>query len=257
MPAVFLGHGSPMNAIEHNRYTDAWRMVGASVPAPRAVVVVSAHWYLDRRAVTAMPQPRTIHDFSGFPDELFAIEYPAPGSPAVAEEVAEVLGPNTVDLDRETWGLDHGAWSVLRHVFPAADVPVVQLSIDARSGYQAHFELGAALAPLRERGILFVASGNVVHNLRRIDWTRPGRGFDWAHRFDGDVRHRMATDPSSLVAMAEHPDHALAVPTPDHFVPLLYLAGLASARAETASTLVEGYEFGSLSMTAYALSGAG
>jgi len=251
MPAAFLGHGNPMNALEHNRYTDVWRAFGAGVPTPRAVVVVSAHWFITHSAVTAMATPRTIHDFYGFPDELFAVEYPAPGAPEVAGEVAEVAKPRWVGVDAETWGLDHGAWSVLRHVFPDAEVPVVQLSVDASKSYEAHFELGAALAPLRRQGVLVVGSGNVVHNLRRVDWSRPGEGFDWAHRFDDEARARMTSDPASVPGLADHSDHDLAVPTPDHFVPLLYVAGLAAAAGAKPSTLVDGYEMGSLSMTAY------
>lgn len=251
MPVAFLGHGNPMNALEHNRYTEAWRALGEAVPTPRAVVVVSAHWFIAHSAVTSMAAPRTIHDFYGFPEELFAVEYPAPGAPDVAEELAEVVKPRWVGVDGETWGIDHGAWSVLRHVFPDADVPVVQLSVDASKSYDEHLGLGAALAPLRRHGVLVVGSGNVVHNLRRVDWSRPGLGFDWAHRFDDEARARMTADPESVPGLAEHPDHDLAVPTPDHFVPLLYVAGLAAAEGETASTLVDGYEMGSLSMTSY------
>ncbi|MFL5261428.1 MAG: 4,5-DOPA dioxygenase extradiol [Anaeromyxobacteraceae bacterium] len=253
MPAAFLGHGSPMNALETNRYTSAWKAFGASVPRPRGILVVSAHWYTHATAVTAMARPRTIHDFYGFPQPLFDVRYPAPGDPALAEEIAEVAKPTHVGLDEDSWGIDHGAWSVLVHAFPGADIPVVQLSIHALKPFEEHVELGARLAPLRERGVLILASGNVVHNLRALDWSQPELGVDWAHRFDDAVRGLMTARPGEVARAAEHPDFARSAPTPDHFVPLLYLAGLAAAADRPAEVLVDGYAFGSLSMTCYAL----
>lgn len=253
MPALFIGHGSPMNTLTANRYTRAWRQIGAALPRLRALLVVSAHWYIGATAVTAMARPRTIHDFYGFPPELYAFEYPAPGAPEVAAEVAETVKPLWMGLDRDQWGLDHGTWSVLAHLFPAADVPVVQLSLNVHKPLEYHLDLAARLAPLRERGILVVASGNVVHNLRRVDRRQPDTGFDWAHRFDDAVYERMTTDPDGLLAVTDHRDYALAVPTPDHFLPLLYLAGLAAAEGGQATALLRGYSLGSLSMTAYGL----
>lgn len=253
MPAAFLGHGSPMNALETNRYTSAWRAFGASVPRPRAILVVSAHWYVGFSAVTAMQRPRTIHDFFGFPQKLFEVDYPAPGDRAVAEEVAEIAKPMRVGLDLDSWGIDHGAWSLLVHAFPQADVPVVQLAIDARKDFDFHFELGARLAPLRERGILILGSGNVVHDLRAIDWSKKELGFDWAQRFDEAAREVMTERPSDVAALEAHADYAHAAPTPDHFIPLLHIAGLASASKQSAQVLVEGYAFGSLSMTSFTL----
>ena len=253
MPAAFLGHGSPMNALERNRFTEAWRAFGASVPRPRAILAVSAHWHVGALAVTAMPRPRTIHDFYGFPQALFDVQYPAPGLPELAEEVADAVSPDRVGADLDGWGLDHGTWGVLVHAFPAADIPVVQLSLDARKPLDWHLALGAKLAPLRDRGVLVVGSGNVVHNLRAIDWRQPDAGFDWARRFDEDARALMRERPQDIASLAGHRDYRMAVPTDEHFLPLLYLAGLAAEAGTATDVLVDGYAYGSLSMTAFTL----
>jgi len=252
MPALFIGHGSPMNTLELNDFTRAWRRLGKALPRPRALLVISAHWFIGATAATAMAKPRTIHDFYGFPEELFAFEYPAPGLPELAGEIAEVVKPHWVGADQDQWGIDHGTWSVLAHLFPDADVPVVQLSINALKPLDYHVELGRRLAPLRERGIMILSSGNVVHNLRRIDWSKPDEGEAWAHRFDDAVAEQMAANPADILKVAEHPDYASAVPTPDHFIPLLYTAGLA-AEEGSAAAFLRGYAMGSLSMTCYGL----
>jgi 4,5-DOPA dioxygenase extradiol len=253
MPAVFFGHGSPMNALETNRYTTAWRTFGETAPKPRAILVISAHWYMNATAVTAVARPRTIHDFYGFPERLFEVQYPAPGSPELAEEVAEIVKPEHVGLDQGSWGIDHGTWSVLVHAFPAADVPVVQLSIHALRDFDSHFELGARLAPLRERGVLIAGSGNIVHNLGALNWSAPDLGFEWTRRFDEAARAALTEKPENVPALRSHADYDRSAPTAEHFIPLLYIAGLSSAAGRPLEVLVDGYALGSLSMAAYTL----
>ena len=250
MPALFIGHGSPMNTLESNDFTKAWAGMGRDLPRPRAVLVISAHWFIGATAVTAMAKPRTIHDFYGFPPALNEFQYPAPGLPELAEEVAEEVKPTWVGLDHDQWGLDHGTWSVLAHLYPQADIPVVQLSINALKPMDYHVELGARRSALRDRGVMILSSGNVVHNLGRVQWDDPDGAFDWNERFDRDVERQLADDPSSILRMMEHPDYADAVPTPDHFIPLLYTAGLAAEEGQ-AKALVRGYAMGSLSRTCY------
>ena len=253
MPAVFVGHGSPMNALEQNRYTDAWSHFGTSIPRPRAIVAVSAHWYINATAVTAMAEPKTIHDFFGFPDELFAVRYPAPGSRELADEIADLAKPTWVDSDLDSWGIDHGTWSVLVHMFPDADIPVVQLSVDASKPFDYHVALGAQLAALRERGVLIVGSGNVVHNLGLLQWNQPDTAFDWALEFNEAAIDVMSSRPADAPELQQHRHFQLVAPTPDHFIPLLYVAGLAGAAGKPAEVLIDGYAMGSLSMTTFTI----
>jgi 4,5-DOPA dioxygenase extradiol len=249
MPAVFFGHGSPLNALEQNVYTRAWQSISKTLGRPSAVVAVSAHWYLPGTRVTAMEQPRTIHDFGGFPRELYEVSYPAPGEPALARRLAQLLQPLQVQLDQE-WGLDHGTWSVLRHVFPAADVPVIQLSIDATQAPAFHHEVGQRLAPLRDEGVVVIGSGNVVHNLRTYAWRRRViEPYDWAVRFDAVVRQALVSgDERTLIEYQELGEDArLSVPSPEHYLPLLYVLGLRSA-GEPVAFPTQGIEGGSISM---------
>jgi 4,5-DOPA dioxygenase extradiol len=238
-----------MNAIEDNPYSRAWRALGASLPRPRAVVCVSAHWYLPGLRVTAMARPRTIHDFGGFPRELYEVAYPTPGDPAFARDLAARLRPLEVTLD-ESWGLDHGAWSVLRHLFPAAEVPVVELSIDETRPAQFHYELGRKLGPLRDEGVVLLGSGNVVHNLHAYAWGRhPVEPFDWAVRFEQSLRASLEAGAHAKVVgfEAQGRDARLAAPTPEHFLPLLYVIG-AGRDGDPVSFPVEGVDGGSVSM---------
>jgi 4,5-DOPA dioxygenase extradiol len=246
MPVVFFGHGSPMNTLERNAYTEAWRKIGEAVPTPKAIVCVSAHWYTEGTAVTAMSRPRTIHDFYGFPQALFDVRYPAPGQPELARRVRELLAPVDVALD-DSWGLDHGTWSVLKHVYPKADVPVIQLSIDGTQPAQFHYDIARRLAPLRDEEILVAGSGNVVHNLRLM---RPGaQAFDWAVRFNEGIRKALASRHHATLVEFEKlgADARLSVPTPEHYLPLLYVAGL-QREDESMTFPVDGYDLGSISM---------
>ena len=252
-PALFVGHGSPMNTLERNGFTEAWAAFGRQLPRPRAILAISAHWYFGATAVTAMARPRTIHDFYGFPQALFDFDYPAPGDPELAAEIVETAKPDWIGLDRDQWGLDHGTWSVLAHLYPGADIPVVQLSLNALRPLDYHLALARRLAPLAERGVMILASGNVVHNLGRLQWNEPDLAYDWAERFDDAVVDQLARDPADVLKVAEHPDYAPAVPTPDHFIPMLYIAGLASAQGVRPEPLVRGYSMGSISMTCYGI----
>jgi 4,5-DOPA dioxygenase extradiol len=251
MPAIFFGHGNPMNALSKNVYTEGWASIGRSIPRPQAVLAVSAHWYIPACAVTANLVNRTIHDFGGFPRELYQVKYPAPGSPELARRVKDLLAPGSVKLD-ESWGLDHGTWAVLTHVFPNADIPVVQLSIDQTQPPMFHYQMGQRLASLREEGVLVIGSGNVVHNLSAYAWgSRAVYPFDWAMRFEENVRELLLKgDDASLVAYDSlGPDAMLSVPTPDHYLPLLYVLGLRE-EADRISFPVQGVDGGSVSMLA-------
>jgi 4,5-DOPA dioxygenase extradiol len=249
LPAIFFGHGNPMNALQYNDWTEAWTAIGKAFPRPRAVLCVSAHWYLPATLVTAMAEPRTIHDFGGFPRELYQVEYRAPGSPELATRVQELLAPLAVGLDY-SWGLDHGTWSVLRHVYPSADVPVVQLSIDESQPASFHFELGQRLAPLRDEEVLIVGSGNVVHNLHTYAWGRhTPEPYDWAVRFEDQAKQLMTSAGFDPLINYESlgRDALLAIPTPDHYLPLLYVLG-AKRPGDSITFPVQGIDGGSVSM---------
>jgi 4,5-DOPA dioxygenase extradiol len=251
IPALFFGHGNPMNAIQENAWTRSWAVLGSELPRPRAVLCVSAHWYLPATAVTAVAQPRTIHDFGGFPRPLYEVQYPASGAPELAARVAELLAPVEVGMDR-SWGLDHGTWSVLKHVYPMADVPVVQLSIDETKPARWHYELARRLAPLRDDGVLIAGSGNLVHNLHTYSWrNRAAEPYDWALRFESMARKALsAADFEPLIEYASlGRDATLAAPTPDHYLPLLYILAQYSP-ADPVSFPVEGFDGGSISMLA-------
>lgn len=250
MPAIFFGHGNPMNALYQNAWTEGWADIGRSIPRPKAIICISAHWYIPAVAVTAMERPRTIHDFGGFPRELFEVEYPASGSPELAARVRELLGEDVIMDDRQ-WGLDHGTWSVLCHVFPHADIPVVQLSIDETQPAEWHYELAKKLAPLRDEEILVAGSGNLVHNLHTYAWGKHGvEPFDWAQRFDAQARKMIMSDDHMPLINYEAlgRDAMLSAPTPEHYLPLIYILAL-QREGEKVSFPVEGFDGGSISMT--------
>ncbi len=249
MPTVFVGHGNPMHAIMPSRYTEAWESLGRTLPRPKAILAISAHWFVPETAVTAMAQPRTIHDFGGFPRALYQVQYPAPGNPLLAQRVADLLSPTPVRQDA-AWGLDHGTWSVLKHFYPDADIPVVQLSLDSRGNGRFHYELARRLAPLRDEGVLVLGSGNIVHHLGELLWEASASPYDWAVRFDQKTRLAIsAGNHDALLALdALDADGRRAVPTPEHYLPLLYMLGLQRS-TDQVSFPVEGIDLGSISMT--------
>jgi 4,5-DOPA dioxygenase extradiol len=249
LPTIFFGHGNPMNALAKNPYTEAWARLGASLPRPKAILSISAHWYVPGVGLTISTSPRTIHDFGGFPRPLYEMRYPAPGDPALARRVQKLLAPLDVSLD-ESWGLDHGTWAVLCHVYPQADVPVVQLSIDETQPAAFHYDIGRRLAPLRDEGVLIVGSGNLVHNLHAYAWGRHAvEPFDWAVRFEQNVRDVLASGDHKPLVDYETlgRDALLSIPTPDHYLPLLYVLGTRQ-EGEPVSFPVEGVDGGSISM---------
>jgi len=249
MPAIFFGHGNPMNALSRNAWTESWARIGREIPKPHAILCVSAHWYIPGTAVTAMPDPRTIHDFGGFPQELFEVRYDAPGSPELADQIQKLLAPVSVRSDTR-WGLDHVTWSVLRHVYPEADVPIVQLSIDETQPAAFHYDLAKNLQPLRDEGVLICGSGNLVHNLHAYSWGRhTPEPLDWALRFETAARELILNDDHQPLVNYESlgKDALLSAPTPEHYLPLIYILAL-EREDENVSFPVEGFDGGSISM---------
>ncbi len=252
MPILFLGHGSPMNAIEENEFVQGFRDIVKEIPKPKAILCVSAHWETIGTFVTAMAKPKTIHDFGGFPEQLFAVEYPAPGSPELANEIKSFIKKTEIGLD-EKWGLDHGCWSVVKHLYPNADVPVIQMSLDYTQAPQFHYELGKELSSFRQKGVLIIGSGNIVHNLRMVAWDKLNAeeyGYDWAIEADEKMKkYILEGDHQSLINyQSQGNEFKLAVPTPEHFIPLLYILALKEEN-ETVKLFNEKIVAGSLSMT--------
>lgn len=260
MPAVFIGHGSPANALENNASTQSWAAIAASMPRPKAILAISAHWETRITAVTAMARPKTIHDFgASLPGPLFSVQYPAPGDPVLAARVAELLAPTPVALDQGQWGLDHGTWSVLVKAYPEADIPVVQFGMDVTLSPAQRFDIGRRLAPLRDEGVLIMGSGNIVHNLRVMTWGAPdGPAYDWAARFNDEMRAAIAADePQRVIDFARlGRDAQMAAPTPEHFWPLLYVLG-ARSPGDKVRFVNDRIEYGSLGMTSLVMEDAG
>ena len=249
LPATFFGHGNPMNAVQTNSYTEGWQQIGRRLRKPRAILSISAHWFVPGTGVTVSTAPRTIHDFGGFPQELYRVQYPAAGDPDLARRVQQLLAPMPVQLDN-SWGLDHGTWSVLRHVYPEADVPVVQLSIDETQPAIFHFEIGRRLAPLRAEDVLIIGSGNLVHNLHAYAWGRHmPTPYEWAGRFEDEAKAIMLAGDSKPLIEYERlgKDATLSIPTPDHYLPLLYVLG-ARQQGDAVTFPIEGIDGGSISM---------
>jgi len=250
-PTVFIGHGSPMYALEPNRHTAAWAALGKRLKKPDAILVISAHWLTRGIWLTAMPHPKTIHDFSGFSEALLEIQYPAPGSPALAQRVRNILGPAVI-LEEHEWGIDHGAWSVLRYLYPNADVPIVQLSLDGSLSAEAHYALAKQLAPLRDENILILGSGNIVHNLRLIDWDAGAAPLPWATEFNQFFMSQILAKQHSPVLDWQRAGNAarLSIPTPEHYWPALYPLAL-QREGEQLEIITNGIEMGSISMLSF------
>lgn len=253
-PVFFIGHGSPMNGIENNVFSEQWKEIGKQIDLPSAVLVISAHWLTKGTHVTAMKEPKTIHDFGGFPQALFDVQYPAPGSPFLAGETAKLITSTDVGLDHD-WGLDHGTWTVVRHMFPDANVPVLQLSIDYNQPASYHYNLAKQLFDLRKRGVLILGSGNMIHNLRMLDWRSidsPGFGFDWAIELNDIFKKKiLSKDHTSLINYEGLSKNAkLAIPTPDHYYPMIYNLALQSEK-DNLEFFNDDYVGGSLSMTSF------
>lgn len=249
MPVLFVGHGSPMNAIETNEFSNEWKILAGELPQPKAILCISAHWETKGTYVTAMEKPQTIHDFGGFPQALFDVQYPVPGNPDLADETKNIVTKTNVGLD-ESWGLDHGAWSVIRVMYPGADIPVIQMSLDYYQNPQYHYDLAKELAVLRQKGVLIIGSGNMVHNLRAVDWAKPSQGFDWAIEANSkfkklilDNDHKQLINYKSLGREVE-----LSIPTPEHYLPLLYSLALKTENEEV-SFFNDKCVMGSLNMT--------
>ncbi|MDM1046196.1 4,5-DOPA dioxygenase extradiol [Myroides sp. 1354] len=253
MPTLFIGHGSPMNAISDTVFSQNWHQLGQSLPTPKAILVISAHWLTKGSAITAMDFPETIHDFRGFPQPLFEVDYPAPGAPDLAKSIQEMAKPVDLHLDHD-WGLDHGTWSITRHMFPKADIPVLQLSIDYYKPLEYHYQLATQLRELRKKGILIIGSGNMIHNLRMLSWDQMENnyGFDWAHEINAVLQQHIAENKVQYLIDYEklHPQISLAVPTLEHYIPMLYNLGLKEAKDELLF-FNDAYVGGSLSMTSF------
>lgn len=253
MPAVFVGHGSPMNAIENNEFSQGWRVFANQIPKPKAIVCISAHWLTRGTALTAMEKPETIHDFGGFPDELFRVKYPAPGYPELATEIQKTLKPNELTLDYE-WGLDHGSWSVIKQMYPEADIPVIQMSIDYAQNPEFHYKLGKLLSFLREKGVLVLGSGNIIHNLNIIDFRKQG-GYDWAEELNPKITEHLLHNNHQYFIQYKNigKSATLAIPSPDHFYPLLYILGMQNAK-DSVALFNNKLVMGSISMTSVVIS---
>jgi 4,5-DOPA dioxygenase extradiol len=251
MPVLFLGHGSPMNAIELNEFSSSWQRIGKALPHPAAVICISAHWETCGTFITAMEKPSTIHDFGGFPQALFDVQYPAPGDPELARETINLVTNSEIKPDSK-WGLDHGCWSVMKHLYPDADIPVIQLSLDYNKSPQEHYNLAQQLSTLRKKGVLIMGSGNIVHNLRMINWHKPGEGFDWAQEANETIKKLILNGDHIKLANYKSLGHdvELSVPTPEHFLPLLYSLGL-KENSEDITIHNDKLVMGSISMTSF------